>query len=182
MSPVLAKNLRGHRGIIKHTVTSSDDEGYNNLIVPDIEANILDNDGNYGWLCVVDQGELHFITEDGDESFSFFVYPTVIPNDDLFVNVVAPTVGDEQPYVLINDNIMGILSWSEGQMDPREVKVSYNTNATKLDNTEIKLMLKSFVDLDSGKTKDSRFVNSGKDNISYIFSLPLTVSSKQVIC
>lgn len=45
-------------------------------------------------------------------------------------------------------------------MSPKEVHVTYNQNVTKLDNAEINLMLKILVDLDGGKTKDDRFINT----------------------
>ena len=112
----MSKNLRGHRGIIEHTIVSSEDEGYDGLVVRGVEANVIDNDGDYGWVYTVDQGGFHLMTEDGDGAFSFFLYPTTIPEDDLYVNVVAPAARDEQRYVFVNDDIAEILFWAAGKL------------------------------------------------------------------
>ena len=160
VSPVVSKNLRGHRGIIEHTLVSSDDIGYDGLVIAGIEANVMDNDGSFGWVYTVDQGGFHLMTEDGEGAFSFYLYPTTVPQDDLYVNIVAPAARDENRYVFVNDAIAEILYWSSGEMEPKEVRVTYNTNVMKLDNTEINLMLKLFVDVDGGKTKDYRYVNT----------------------
>ena len=160
VSPVVSKNLRGHRGIIEHTLVSSDDMGYDGLVVGGIEANVMDNDGNFGWVYTVDQGGFHLMTEDGDGAFTFYLYPTAVPDDDLYVNIVAPAARDENRYVFVNDNIAEILYWPSGEMQPQEVRVTYNTDVMKLDNTEINLMIKLLVDVDGNKTKDSRYINT----------------------
>lgn len=56
VDPVVSKNLRGHRGIIEHEVISSTDEDYDGLVIRGIQADVLDNDGDYGWVLTVDQG------------------------------------------------------------------------------------------------------------------------------
>ena len=184
VSPVVSKNLRGHRGIIEHALISADDEGYNNLVVRGVEANVLDNDGDYGWVYTVDQGGFHFMTEDGDGAFSFFLYPTTSLEDDLYVNIVAPAARDEQRYVFVNDAIAEILYWPAGEMTPKEVRVTYNQDVMKLDNTEINLMLKILVDLDGGKTKDYRFINTEQSvlpvDITLLPSVLNTAGAKSV--
>ena len=54
VEPVISKNLRGHRGIIDHTVTS-DDPDYDRMPIRGIQADILDNDGNFSYVSVVDK-------------------------------------------------------------------------------------------------------------------------------
>ena len=171
VSPVVSKNRRGHRGIIQHKVVSADDEGYNDLVVRGVEANVMDNDGNYGWVYTVDQESSHLITEDEDGHFSFYLYPTTAPEDDLFVHIVAPSDRDEQgnSYILVNGVETAILSWAAGEMDPKEVQVTYNTDSMKLDTTEMNLVLESRVDLDVGRTKDHRFSDSGEIVICVLF-------------
>lgn len=130
------------------------------MVVAGIEANVMDNDGDYGWVYTVDQGGFHLMTEDGEGAFSFFLYPTAIPEDDLYVNIVAPAARDENRYVFVNNAIAEILYWASGEMEPKEIKVTYNTDVMKLDNTDINLMLKLLVDVDGGKTKDYQYVNT----------------------
>ena len=55
VEPVISKNLRGHRGIITHTVTSETDPDYDGMPVRGIQADILDNDGLFSYVSVVDQ-------------------------------------------------------------------------------------------------------------------------------
>lgn len=160
VEPVISKNLRGHRGIIEHSVVSDEDLDYNGLVVQGIEANVVDNDGQYGWIFTVDQGGLHLMTEDGDGEFSFYLYPTTLPDGDLYVNIVAPAARDEKRYVLVNGEMSSILFWAPGDMAPKEVHVTYNPDVMKLDISEVNLMLKILVDVDGGKTKDKRFINT----------------------
>jgi hypothetical protein len=62
--------------------------------------------------------------------------------------------------VWVNEAIAEILYWASGEMELKEVRVTYNLDVMKLDNAEINLMLKLLVDLDGGKTKDYRFINT----------------------
>ena len=171
VSPVVSKNRRGHRGIISHTVVSTEDEGYHGLVVRSVEANVIDNDGDYGWVYTVDQQVgPHLMTEDGDGVFTFYLYPTTAVEDDLFVNIVAPAERDEQgnPYLLVNALETTTLSWVAGEMDPKEVQVTYNADSMKLDNTEMNLVIESNVDLDIGRTKDHRSSDDGETIICFI--------------
>lgn len=164
VSPVQSKNPRGHHGIIEHTIMSTEDTDYDGLTVRGVEASVMDNDGDYGYLFVVDQGGPHLMTEDGVGAFSFHVYPTTVPEDDLYFNVVAPAErdADGNPYVHVNGLETLVLSWPAGEMNPKEVQVTYNTGALKLDLTELILSLELRVDLDIGRTKDHRFTDGGR--------------------
>jgi hypothetical protein len=157
VGPVVSKNLRGHRGILEHSITSTDPM-YTGVKVRGVQCDILDNDGNYGYVSIVDQGGFHLMTEDGDGSFSFFVYPTTPPRDDVVVNIVAPAALDTNRWVLVNGESTTILNFTAiSGMAPQEVNVTYNPEVMKLDITEKNLLLKILVDLDGGNTQDARF-------------------------
>ena len=70
MPTVTSKNLRGHRGIIEHTL-SCPTEGceYDGLLVEGVAVNVLDNDfsdtDRFGWVAVVDDTAVHVMNEDG---------------------------------------------------------------------------------------------------------------------
>lgn len=164
VSSMVSKNFRGHRGIIEHTVVSPDDESYNGLIVRSVEANVLDNDGDYAWVYVVDQEGPHLMTEDGYGMFSFALYPTTLPEEDLYFIIAAPAERDEEdnPYVLVNGRETEILHWASDDMNPIEIQVTYNPDANILDCTEKYFVLELYVDLGVGRTKDHRFVDGGK--------------------
>ncbi len=160
VGPVISKNLRGHRGILEHSVVSSD-PAFTGLKVRGVQCDVLDNDGDYGYVSVVDQGGSHLMTEDGEGSFSFFVYPTSPPKQNVVVNVIAPTAPDKNRWVLVNDGDTAILNFTAATgMSPQEVRVTYNQQVTKLDLTEKNLMLKVLLDLDGGNTQDVRFVRT----------------------
>jgi hypothetical protein len=157
VEPVVSKNLRGHRGILEHRINSTDPM-YTGLKVRGVQCDVLDNDGDYGYMSVIDQGGFHLMTEDGDGSFTFVIYPTAPPQDDVVVNVVAPAAPDENRWVLVNGASATILNFTaKDKMKPQTVTVTYNTNVMKLDITEKNLLLKILVDLDGGNTKDVRF-------------------------
>lgn len=160
IGPVISKNLRGHRGILEHSVVSGDPH-YTGLTARGIQCDVLDNDGAFGYVSVVDQGGFHLMTEDGYGSFSFFVYPSTPPQQDVVVNVVAPAALDGNRYVKVNGEDSTILKFTFANgMSPQEVRVTYNENVRKLDITEMNLMLKILVDLDGGNTKDERFIRT----------------------
>ena len=157
VEPVVSKNLRGHRGILEHNITSTDPM-YIGLKVRGLQCDVLDNDGDYGYMSVVDQGGFHLMTEDGDGSFIFFIYPTAPPQDDVVVNVVAPAALDTRRWVLVNGEDATILTFNASdRMKPQAVNVTYNPDVMKLDITEKNLLLKILVDLDGGNTQDARF-------------------------
>ena len=184
VEPVVSKNLRGHRGILEHNITSTDPM-YTGVKVRGVQCDILDNDGNYGYVSVIDQGGFHLMTEDGDGSFTFFVYPTTPPQDDVVVNIVAPAALDNNRWVLVNGNSTTILTFTASAgMAPQEVTVTYNPEVMKLDITEKNLLLKILIDLDGGNTQDERFIRSNQTllpvDIRLIPSLNNTNGAKSV--
>lgn len=83
---VISKNLRGHRGIIEHGIVS-DDLAYHELKIRGIQANVLDNDGDRGYISVADQTKgYHLMSEDGFGDFSFKLFPTRLPNASVTVS------------------------------------------------------------------------------------------------
>lgn len=122
VSPVISKNLRGHRGIIEHTVISDTDSSYDGLVVSGVQADVHDNDGNFGWIFTVDQGGFHLLSEDGMGEFTFQVYPTTKPENDTYVNIVAPAARDKNRYVRLNNKTVAeILYFPAGDMTPRNI-------------------------------------------------------------
>ena len=160
VAPVTSKNLRGHRGIIEHTISAPGDPEYDGLRIRGVAVDILDNDGDYGYVSVVDQEKIHLMSEDGNGTFSFDIFPTRRPQDDVYVNVVAPFAPNEETYLFVNGEKTEILFFAAGNMTPQTVTVSYNSLSEKLDLTEIDLALKINVDVDGGKTKDPRFITT----------------------
>jgi hypothetical protein len=184
VKPVISKNLRGHRGIVEHRVSSSD-PFYKGLKIRGVQCDVMDNDGDFGYVNVADQGGFHLMTEDGEGTFSFFVYPTTRPQQDVVVNIVAPAALDENRYVLVNDGDSAILIFTADKgMVPQKVTVTYNQNVAKLDITEKNLMLKLLVDLDGGNTKDERFIQAQQSllpiDIRLLPSLTNTNGAKSV--
>lgn len=159
VDPVISRNLRGHRGIIEHEIVSATDGEYDGLKVRGVAADVLDNDGNFGYVSVVDQTRYHIIDEDGVGEFTFWIFPTSPPADDVVVNIVSPAARDKKGYVLVNDNDAAeILTFPAGTTAPQAVEVKYNPGVLPLNITEINLLLKILVDVDAGNTKDPRFV------------------------
>ena len=167
VAPVTSKNLRGHRGIIEHTISASDDPEYDGLRIRGVAVDILDNDGDYGYVSVVDQEKIHLMSEIMSEddkimgleigTFSFDIFPTRRPQDDVYVNIVAPFAPNKETYLFLNGKMTEILLFEAGNMTPQTVTVSYNPLSEKLDLTEIDLALKINIDVDGGKTRDPRF-------------------------
>ena len=89
VEPVVSKNLRGHRGIIEHAIVSLTDPDYNGLKIRGIQADVLDNDGDYGYISVVDQTKgYHLMSEDaGFGTFTFQIFPTRLPENDIYVRM-----------------------------------------------------------------------------------------------
>ena len=138
VKPVVSKNLRGHRGIIVHEIVAVDDVEYNGLKIRGVAVDILDNDGQMGYVSVVNDGGIYLMSEDGLGVFSFWVFPTRIPDKQVVVNIVAPAARDENPYVHVNGNYSAILTFVD--MDPQEVRVTYNPEVEKLAVTDVVLV------------------------------------------
>jgi len=162
VEPVISKNLRGHRGIIEHEIVSSTDPEYNGMKVRGVQVDILDNDGNLGYISVVDQTRgFHLMEENGFGSFSFWVFPTRKPNAKVTVNIVPPAARDGNRYFKLNGKeVAEIFTWDQGEMEPKEVTVTYNPEVQPLNITEVNLMLKLSVDDAGGTTEDIRFINA----------------------
>lgn len=63
-----SRNLRGHRGILEHEL-SSDDLGYDELLIEGVAVDILDND--VGYVNFVQNEAVSLLFED-DLSHSFY--------------------------------------------------------------------------------------------------------------
>lgn len=155
VDPVVSRNLRGHRGIIEHELSSAD-PAYDGLAIRGVQADIMDNDGDLGYIMVVNQKDFHLMSEDGDRTFSFYVYPTRRPNEDVVVQISPPLAPNNEPYLTLSSlgqtNINQI-TFGAGVMAPQEITVAYNDDAAKLVNTERNLMIT--FEVGSG---DNRFV------------------------
>ena len=143
VDPVVSRNFRGHRGIIEHELSSAD-PAYDGLAIRGVQADIMDNDGDLGYIMVVDQKDFHLMTEDGDGVFSFFVYPTRRPNGDVAVQISPPLDPNDEPYLTLSSseqsNINQIIFQADA-MAPQEITVAYNDDAAKLANTEMNLKI-----------------------------------------
>jgi hypothetical protein len=153
VDPVVSKNLRGHRGIIEHSIVSGDD-GYDGLLVEGIAVQVHDNDGNYSYVTVYEEDTTHVMDEDGTvftedgtaAYFSFWVYPTSKPvNGKLVVSVLSPNTGDADgnPYFYFDgvEDVSIELEWEAGDMSLREVTVKYNDAAERINTTDANLMI-----------------------------------------
>ena len=92
--PLVSKNLRGHRVIIEHEIVAVIDTEYNGLKIRGVAVDILDNDGQMGYVSVVNGGGMHLMSEDGLGEFSFWVFPTRLPEGQVIVNINAPATKD----------------------------------------------------------------------------------------
>ena len=81
--------------------------------------------------------------EDGVGEFTFWIYPVVLPEDDVKVDVVSPAARDKNYYFKLNDDEKGavILEWNANDTGPKSVKVTYNNAVEELDVTEKNLLL-----------------------------------------
>lgn len=156
---VVSKNLRGHRGIIEHHISSTSDPDYDGLLIRGVQVDVLDND--FGFISVADQKKgFHLMSEDSTGSFSFKVFPTRVPSSDVVVEVVAPAARDTKRFVSLNGDAEGLLrlTFMAGSMEPEEIVVEYNPEVLNLTVTEINLMLKMLVVTDGDLTKDPLFL------------------------
>ena len=113
VNPVISKNLRGHRGILEHTVDSADDAGYHNLPIEGIAVDVLDNDGRFGYIRIVEDDAVHLVSEDGIGTFQFTVFPTrpIEPGKSVWVDFVTPSDSQgEEVIVSLNDRTDAVLA------------------------------------------------------------------------
>ena len=72
----------------EHNIVSSTDPDHNGLNVRGIPVDVLDNDGNKGYISVVDQTKgYHLMSEDGIGDFTFKLFPTRLPEADIVVSL-----------------------------------------------------------------------------------------------
>lgn len=179
VAPVSSKNLRGHSGIIEHTVTSSDlEDGYNGLRIPGVAASILDNDGNFGWVQVVPSSANSFLLyEDTDDIIAFQVFPTTIPVSadptekpfGLEVSVVSEVSPNGEGYVKLRQEgdlefddptfeVLRSLTLKFNDQTPQTVYLQYNELAEELQVTDRDIVVTSVVSVTD--TGDERFLNT----------------------
>lgn len=159
VNPVVSRNLRGHRGIINHQVSSDDPAYGNDLYVEGIAVDVLDNDGNTAYVNILQVEEFHFITEDGLGSFSFLVYPTREPNGTVAVDIIAPADRDGNRMLQLNYASTAGITLIFDSIQPQQVQVSYQpTTSTPLAITERDLMIKTV--LNTAGTTDERFIET----------------------
>jgi Ca2+-binding RTX toxin-like protein len=156
VEPVASKNLRGHRGILEHAISSNDTD-YDKLLIEGVAVEVLDNDGDYGYINIVGFEVFHLLDEEGTASFSFTVFPTreLLPNTIVAVDLVPPSAINAKNYLTLNG--LGVLPLQFTSMVPKTVVVRYNTadNPTPLAITDFDLMIK--IDLNIEGTSDERF-------------------------
>ena len=157
VDPVVSKNLRGHRGILEHVI-SSEDPDYNMLLIEGVAVDVLDNDGGLGYINVVEFEPFHLLTEDGAGSFVFAVYPTRKPDEsaNVVVDVVAPAAKDMKRYFTFNDT-EGVLSLTFTDLVAQYVEVKYNSdgNVKPLEISDFDLLIK--INLNVELTTDPGF-------------------------
>lgn len=144
VDPVISKNLKGHTGVLEHAITSND-TGYDGLLVEGVAVNVLDNDG-LGYLQVVETSASYVLTEDDDDgrSFEFYIFPTVRPTLPVIVEVGSQISINDEPYAILTDltdgdiSFRGVLSlrWDEGEMKPKHISVKHNHAAAPLSITD----------------------------------------------
>lgn len=164
--PVISKNLRGHRGILEHSVSSSiETSDYTGLLVEGVAVNILDNDG-LGYISVIEDEAVHVITENSDDQFTFYLFPTLLPEGLVRIEVTPQDDGASQPYMLValGDAAFELkathfVDFSEQSAEPVGVKVKHNPAAKPLDVTDFNVMIR--INLSGNiDNADRRFVNT----------------------
>ena len=100
VGPVVSRNTYGHMAVIEHQVFSNATE-YNNISVEGITASIFDDD-DLGYINVVEDDLFHVVTENGDGSFSFTVFPVISPNGTVVIEFQTPLDMNGSPYFLLN--------------------------------------------------------------------------------
>lgn len=155
VDPVVSKNLRGHRGILEHKVSSADPD-YDGLAVEGIAVDVLDNDGDSGaYFNVIETEAVHVMDEDDLGTFSFWLYPTVIPNPLVTVQVAAQTDVNGNPWLLLNGDVLTAIKLIFTTAEPQMITASFNPAAVRLEITDYNLLIK--LDLVPLESTDKRF-------------------------
>lgn len=198
VDPVVSKNLRGHSGLLEHTVHSDSEDGYDNLLIEGtfqsvnrveqkprecvlisklfryrlsvfflgIAVGVLDNDGSFGYINVVETEHQHLLFEDDyDASFKFTVFPTRVPQGRVSVNIVSQADEQKVPYLILCPNsvcksepsrAVGI-TFESGDMTPQVIQAKYNPRATPLKVTDETIAILSVVETQDELTTDETF-------------------------
>lgn len=159
--PVISKSLRGHRGILEHTVTSQD-KGYDGLLVEGVAVNVLDNDG-LGYISVIEEEPVHVMTEKTNDEFIFYIFPTMRPDSQVVVEVSPQSDIEGEPYLLLSNGTNAAFAeydtlfvyFQQDEMEPIGVKVKHNSFAKALDVTDFSLLIRLSL---SDRTMDERFL------------------------
>ena len=154
VAPVSSKNLRGHRGILEHVISSGDPD-YDKLLIQGVAVDVLDNDGDFGYINIVEFEAEHLLAEDGTGSFMFAVYPTRKPEGQVVVDVISPSAKNTFDYLSFGTE-EAALTLTFTDVVAQYVEVKYNTNggANELDITDFDLLIKISLNTD---TTDQRF-------------------------
>ena len=189
VDPVISKNLRGHRGILEHTINSTTDELYNGLLVEGVAVDVLDNDGNQGYISFVETEAVHLLFEDDyDEHFFFTVFPTRMPEGLVSVNIVGQLDDNGETYMQLchvgeclsnpeMDDVPRAIILNFTDITPQVVEVRYNPVAVPLNVTDENLLIKSVVD--EVVSTDERFIATEQSIIPIDIKLIPSKTSEQ---
>jgi len=161
VDPVVSKNLRGHRGILEHEISSMDDQ-YDGLLIQGVAVDVLDNDGTSGYINIVENETVHLLSEDGDGNFSFSVYPTRQPEDKVVVDIGGPTDEKFVPIFKLNNFTEAAIRLEFTSMIPQTVRVEYNPAAEPLDITDVELEITSDLAVSNVTTDDENFIKTAQ--------------------
>ncbi len=122
-----------------------------------VAVDVLDNDGDSGaYFNVIETEAVHVMDEDGLGSFSFWVYPTVVPDPWVTVQVAAQTDVNGNAWLRLNgDDLTAIELVFNETAEPQEITASFNPAAARLEITDYNLLIK--LDLVPLESPDERF-------------------------
>lgn len=150
VAPVAASNVRGHRGVVEHNLTSSD-PSYSALHVPGVSVDVLDE----GAFIQVIADDFYVIREGSVDTFNFSVYPTGSVSGVLTVRVMSQADIKGNRYFLINgiDAAQHMLTFNSAAV--QEVAVTHNPKSTRLGVTAESMALR--LDVVYDETDDAEF-------------------------
>jgi len=146
---------------VEHSVSSTDAD-YDGLYVEGVAVNVLDDDGDLGaYINVYETEAVHVISEDGSDSLSFWVYPTVVPDTKVTVQAASQTDSDGNPILLLNGSSLTAYELVfDGSTEPQYVTATYNPDTLTMNVTDYILMIE--FDLVTEDSTDERFENTGQ--------------------
>ena len=127
---------------------------------------ILDNDGDYGYISYVETEHIHLLFEDDETiSFVFNVFPTRLPMGKVSLNIVSQSDDQQEPYMVLCPNFeckenttrAVSLVFEDSVMTPQVVQVKYNPLAVPLNVTDATLAILSVVETAEELTGDENF-------------------------